>query len=130
MHLLKRLFTAGLLGSVATSAAAELVTAPLPPDLQAYRWQHRLLVLRAPADDDPAYRRQLAVLAAVPGELAERDLRVFTEFGAPRFSIELIGKDGGRKDRRATVLDPTELFAIIDAMPMRRAEMRRAADSS
>jgi hypothetical protein len=36
----------------------------------------------------------------------------------------LIGKDGGEKLRRTTPLSPEELFAIVDAMPMRRAEMR------
>ena len=40
-----------------------------------------------------------------------------------RYSVCLIGKDGGLKHRQKR-LDLDELFSRIDAMPMRRAEMR------
>jgi hypothetical protein len=36
-----------------------------------------------------------------------------------------IGKDGGDKLTSASPLDAARLFATIDAMPMRREEMRR-----
>ncbi len=41
------------------------------------------------------------------------------------FMIVLIGKDGTEKHRTSQLLNPSELFAIIDAMPMRRADMRK-----
>jgi len=39
-------------------------------------------------------------------------------------SVLLIGKDGGLKARQSTQLDLFGLFARIDAMPMRQAEMK------
>lgn len=114
-----------LLMTPAAAFATELETGNLPDDLAPYRWQNRILIIRAPGTTDPSYREQAAALVAAYPGLVERDLRVFTAFGVERFSIELIGKDGGTKERRNTVLPPAELFAIIDAMPMRRAEMRR-----
>jgi hypothetical protein len=35
----------------------------------------------------------------------------------------LVGKDGGVKARWASPVDPDDIFALIDAMPMRRDEM-------
>lgn len=40
------------------------------------------------------------------------------------YSIFLIGKDGGVKLRKNDVLEPAELFRVIDRMPMRKREMR------
>lgn len=45
-------------------------------------------------------------------------------FSDPEIKAVLIGKDGGLKMRQAK-LDLEEIFARIDSMPMRRAEMRR-----
>lgn len=36
----------------------------------------------------------------------------------------LIGKDGGEKTRQSNTLNLQELFALIDTMPMRKAEIR------
>ena len=46
-----------------------------------------------------------------------------TRTGAPAFRVRLVGKDGGVKLDQATPIEVTTLFALIDAMPMRRAEM-------
>jgi len=40
------------------------------------------------------------------------------------YSIFLIGKDGGVKLKQDEVLEPAELFRVIDRMPMRQREMR------
>ena len=40
-----------------------------------------------------------------------------------RFSILLIGKDGGEKLRSHEIPDLDTLFALIDGMPMRPREM-------
>jgi hypothetical protein len=44
-----------------------------------------------------------------------------------RFTVILIGKDGGEKIRQGSSVDLKEIFAIIDAMPMRQQEMRERA---
>ena len=84
----------------------------------------RILVIAAPSLNDDVYRTQAALLLPALAGLKERDCVVQTQFGTRSFSIVLIGKDGGEKLRRTTPLSPEELFAIVDAMPMRRAEMR------
>ena len=71
----------------------------------------------------PAAPDQRILLIAAPS-LNDDAFVVQIQFGTRSFSVVLIGKDGGEKLRRATPLSPEELFAIVDAMPMRRAEMR------
>jgi hypothetical protein len=41
------------------------------------------------------------------------------------FAVILMGKDGGIKLRRQSQTKLTDIFALIDAMPMRREEMRQ-----
>lgn len=86
---------------------------------------HRILVISAPSRDDRVYQRQAAELLADWAGLAERDFVVQTRFNAPAFSVVLIGKDGGEKHRQDSLLTARDLFAMVDAMPMRRAEMER-----
>jgi hypothetical protein len=72
---------------------------------------------RAAAREDGAGR---ALLPPAPG------LREEWGVGEEEFTVVLIGKDTGEKLRRVGApLQPEELFATIDAMPMRQAEMRR-----
>ncbi len=85
---------------------------------------HRVLVIAAPSLQDKHYREQAALLLPVWAGLIERDFVIETRFGAPAFAVTLIGKDGGEKLRRSTPLASEELFALVDTMPMRRAEMR------
>jgi len=84
----------------------------------------RVLLISAPDLNHPSYREQAATLLPEWGGLIERDFEIQTRFGAESFSVILIGKDGGEKLRRHTPLSTAELFAVVDAMPMRRAEMR------
>ena len=86
--------------------------------------EKRVLIVSAPAQTDDAYRTQAALLLPAWAGLIERDFVVQTTFGAKTFSVVLIGKDGGEKLRRAVPIPTAELFALVDAMPMRRAEMR------
>ena len=86
-----------------------------------------------------------------PDEISERDLVVFkifetgpsymettridpqtaatirTKFAAPlgQFTCILVGKDGGTKLKRHSRVKLEEIFNLIDAMPMRREEMRQ-----
>ncbi len=41
------------------------------------------------------------------------------------FSLILIGKDGGIKLKRSDPVDLTEIFELIDSMPMRRNEIQQ-----
>jgi len=49
------------------------------------------------------------------------------KFNAPagRFTVILVGKDGGVKFKRHTRVKLSDIFALIDAMPMRQEEMRQ-----
>ncbi|MEN9938132.1 MAG: hypothetical protein RLZZ387_4711 [Chloroflexota bacterium] len=121
-------------------------------DLGRYQWRNRLLLLFAPAADDPLFVTQQDALAAHHTGLAERELLVFVlfeatdgagdsqvvtaaqaaelraRFGVPTgaFTILLVGKDGTEKLRSQGVVPAADLFGLIDSMPMRRDEMRRS----
>ncbi len=118
-------------------------------DLAQHLWQHRLLFLIADDADDPRLVAQRAAVESLRNEVIDRDLRVFELFarsgsvdGKPLSERDvselrrqlalspgdgqliLIGKDGGIK-RRGTLDTGLEVvFDQIDAMPMRRQEMR------
>ena len=122
-------------------------------DLRAYQWKNRLLILFAPSEDDPVYQSFKEQLERRNQEVQERDLLIFhvPETGEDRvghlplnrgqvlflrkkFSILtgqhiaiLIGKDGEVKLRGELPLGLSEIFSVIDAMPMRQLEMRERA---
>ncbi|KTS02606.1 MULTISPECIES: DUF4174 domain-containing protein [Methylobacterium] len=125
------------LGLAATTAMAA-AAAPAGP-LDGFRDRARVLVLSAPEAGDAQLRAQRAALASVRAGVAERDLVVLEAVGsgaeartlrerlglpADSFRAVLIGKDGGAKITAAAPIAPQRLFATIDAMPMRRTEMR------
>lgn len=119
---------------------ADSLVVALPPttrDLDAYQWSHRPVLIFAPSRENSAYQQQLAALRVAQDGLAERDIVVLTDtdpgaagmlregLGIKGFVVLLVGKDGGVKLRRGTPLGVDEIFAAIDAMPMRQQEMRR-----
>lgn len=81
-------------------------------------------------------KQQLAILEKEKAGVTERHIIiVLVPAGAPLykeykvapsgpFTIVLVGKDGGEKYRSQQVTTAAVLFALIDAMPMRQAEMR------
>ena len=114
-----------------------------------YRWQNRLLLVFAPAPDREEVRAQQGLFEDKEAELKDRDLLVaylFPEEGRIEdetvsaedttslrerygvaeddFVVVLIGKDGTAKERLEEPMQPTNLFATIDAMPMRQQEMK------
>lgn len=119
-------------------------------DLDAYRWQNRIILIFAPAAGDTMYAQQLAIFATREAELAERDLLI-GQFPADEqgsfagqpvaraggaalrerydvaggdFALILIGKDGGVKLAAAEPVSTARLFELIDSMPMRQQEER------
>ena len=116
------------------------------------RWKHRLMVVSGPSDD---VGPQLAAGKATETGYLDRELLLIDasreparlvvgstdnlpraatfrqRFGMPEdtFQVVLVGKDGGPKERRDQVFESSELFEIIDAMPMRIREMREDLDT-
>jgi hypothetical protein len=82
----------------------------------------RLLVISGP-DDSYQVHRQDALLADQEAALRERQLEVRHEHDE-KFSAVLIGLDGTEKKRWTGPVDPREIYAIVDEMPMRQQEMQ------
>lgn len=116
-----------------------------------HRWQNRVILIHTPDVDEDRWEQQLSILLAdLPG-LAERKLVVYQiregyykkglqqkgnwakitanssrpSIASQSFEIMLIGLDGGIKLRQNELLPLVELYALIDGMPMRRAEIRQ-----
>lgn len=129
--------------SCASAGAQPSPVASLASTIKASKWQHRVLLVCAPTPEHPELSRQRELLAGVQPALRERDLLVRevvpAQLPAPDqrylrqqlgvadagFTVLLLGKDGGVKQRATRPLTPEQLFSVIDAMPMRRQEMRR-----
>ncbi len=120
-------------------------------DLDKHRWEDRLLLILVDDPSDELYIQQLKVFQAEAAGMQERKLVVYQitpkqcrtgyqPLGVWKnhdqlyqkrkqtdatFEIQLIGLDGGTKLTQTELLTTEKLFAIIDGMPMRRAEMRR-----
>jgi hypothetical protein len=117
--------------------------------LDTYRWQNRILLVFAPSNDDGRLaatrnlarehsrgfddRHMITVIALTEGEALDGQplsriqtdsLREQYGIGPSDFAVFLIGKDGGVKLRLERPPRATELFELIDSMPMRQQEMR------
>jgi Domain of unknown function (DUF4174) len=82
-----------------------------------------LIVSGAP--DDPRVAEQLEAVRADAAGVEDRELDVSSR-EAPGFTVELLGKDGAVRARWSEVVGREELWARIDAMPMRRRERRES----
>lgn len=80
-------------------------------------------------------KQQISLLDSLQSDLMDRDLTIVTVLGnaefyrkynikPKEFAVILIGKDGTEKVRWNKIAFPKEIFSIIDAMPMRKQEMR------
>jgi hypothetical protein len=109
-------------------------------DLASYKWKNRVLVVLAPSETDEQLKKQQLIVAEAAAGFAERDLTVVTEIGEGTlrrqlsikgndFQVLLIGKDGHAALQRTKAITAEELYGVIDAMPMRRDEMRRQKKS-
>ena len=120
-------------------------------DLSALRWQNRIVILRADSNENESLRQQIAILKSNKKGLEERKLVVFqnTEGKTTNihnnneavnlsqyilktlqsmsgdFKLLLVGLDGMVKLRSEKTVSVTELFDVIDSMPMRQAEQAR-----
>ncbi|GJD96074.1 hypothetical protein OCOJLMKI_3292 [Methylobacterium iners] len=129
---------AGLAASLAAAVGLGGPAQAAGDPLSAYRWKSRLLVISAPTADGNVEAQRRAVAAAREG-MAERDLAVVEALGATPeavalrrrlglpgdgFRAVLVGKDGEPKITAPSPISTKTLFSTIDAMPMRRDEMR------
>ena len=132
MRAMATLMLAAMLAPPAARAAGD-------DPLGAYRWTSRVLVVSAPDAGDARLRAQRAAVASARTGAGERDLVVLEAVGPgaqaealrrrlglarDTFRAVLVGKDGGTKLTSGEPIPPGSLFATIDAMPMRRDEMR------
>ena len=83
----------------------------------------RVLNVYAKRKTDKYYLEQMKVLNSDPKGIKVRDISVSEHFGSPAFKITLTGKDGMIKLSSKSVLKLEKLYDVIDAMPMRKAEM-------
>jgi hypothetical protein len=118
-------------------------------DLSQHLWQHRLLFLVSDSAADPRLSAQRDVIETLRDEIVDRDLRVFELYptsgnvdgraltaedvaGLRRQlgvapgdrQLILVGLDGGIKRRGELDTELQAVFGQIDAMPMRRRELR------
>ena len=112
---------------------------------ESQKWKHRMVVI---SGDEDSVKLQRDRFIELDGEVLDRDLLVLTIIHPPEdviqdeslpdhsqiekhfniestdFQILLVGKDGRVKERRYELVEPEEFFDCIDAMPMRRDELR------
>lgn len=118
--------------------------------LESYQWQKRVLLVFTPSLDHTTFKQQKDIIEEHKAAMVERDTVVWTlvhgatvltetpslsnltseEFYKKfhvmrdRFTVILLGKDGGEKLRKVdTVVGQKELFTLIDSMPMRQLEI-------
>ena len=116
-------------------AAAGAGSDPLTP----YLWTYRVVLALASSRSDPNLAAQRRIFEAIRAGARERDLVLLEATddtpegtvlrhrfgGGTGFLSVLIGKDGGAKASSEWPMRAGDLFATIDAMPMRRTEMMR-----
>ena len=135
-----------------TAALAAKLDAGIDVGALAYalRDSERVLVVAEPGQLGPGASIQIGRLMAESAALAERDLRVVHLMGtqggrlagrtltgdqiaglrerwelpANAWTLAIVGKDGSVRARWSEPVAPEEVFARIDAMPMRRMEMK------
>ena len=84
---------------------------------------HRYLDVYTNNEENKVYIHQLQILNSDPNGLKERDLIIRQHSNSPGFRIELTGKDGSKKFSSTKILNLTNLYGIIDAMPVRKQEI-------
>ncbi|WP_028871596.1 DUF4174 domain-containing protein [Psychroserpens burtonensis] len=117
-------------------------------DLLKHQWKDRVLLIATNNTNTPKFQNQLKTLQNQEKNLKYRKLIIYQitpSYYSQRvseenkwtkrpelyqkmktndntFEVILIGLDGGEKLRQNELLTTNKLFAIIDGMPMRRAE--------
>jgi hypothetical protein len=119
-------------------------------NLDKHQWKHRVLLLFAQDSEVEKYKAQLEAFDSNKEAFKDRKLiiyailpehfrgseqtddtwikgsKLYSKYNSKKlpFKIILIGLDGGVKLEQTEVLSPQKLFETIDAMPMRRSELK------
>jgi hypothetical protein len=107
------------------------------------QWKQRVVLVCSPSAQNSDFIQQQTWLTQSRDALAEREMLVLSytaenlspsdratlqdafHYAPNTFGVWLIGKDGGIKLSRDRPVTLQELCALVDAMPMRQAEIRR-----
>ena len=116
------------------------VPATSETNLHDFLWISRPVIVFADSPADPRFKKQMALLEALPQELTDRDVVVITDTDPsadtplreelrPRgFMLVLVGKDGTVLLRKPIPWDVRELTRSIDKLPARQQEVRDRRD--
>ena len=128
---------APLLLALASLAVAPFIGPAVAGDeLDALKGNARPVVVLSDSRDDPRVAKQISDLDHTGPELTNRNIKVLREanpgsalrkslgVGERGFAVVLVGKDGTVKKVWRDPVDPKQIFTVIDAMPMRKDEMR------
>jgi len=108
--------------------------------LDELRWKNRVLVIVGPGSDaavrrqreiyessaDGMVERQIVLAEVIDDSERSRQIRSALSADDKRFHVFLVGKDGRTAVSSEKPIPAEELFRRVDAMPMRRDEMRRS----
>ncbi|NVN51979.1 DUF4174 domain-containing protein [Mycolicibacterium hippocampi] len=145
----RRAYRSVLMLIVLLASAAFGSATAVAAELSDHLWEHRPLLVFAPADRDPRLVETLSRIEASRCEFVDRDMviglvvtegtstldgqvinadesqRLANQYAISEnaFSVLLIGKDGGEKLRVNEVPDLRTIYAVVDGMPMRSGEM-------
>jgi hypothetical protein len=123
-------------------------------DFEEYRWNNRPLFVFSSTPDREDYQKQLRDLSSKEGGIEDRDMIVHLvleegnsfvgdlpleneavrqlqekfEIDPAGFVVILVGKDGGVKLRKEEYTPMSDIFDLIDSMPMRRQEMKEKGE--
>lgn len=113
-------------------------------NLEKHQWKNRIIAVSSPSFGNLKAEKQLLLLKADREALLERKLVIYhltnsgytlnfgeeevvshdATNGITAFSVHLIGLDGTEKFRAKELQKTQKFFGLIDAMPMRRAEIK------
>jgi len=106
-------------------------------DLSSYKWKKRVVLVFTSLSSNLEYQLQIKTLDAAKPQLQERDVVVLVDTNAGEFTdlrkaflpddflFVLIGKDGTVKYKSTKPVSVDQLTSLIDAMPMRRREIKQ-----
>lgn len=126
--------------------------------LDIHNWQDRVLIINTDSKSNQLYQKQIELFYSEKRNMYERKLVLyeyvndkyrFTRYGADSslnewndfeglqslvkkensFELILLGLDGQIKLRQTEILDPDDLFTLIDSMPIRKSEIKHSKDN-
>lgn len=135
---MRHIFTLAIMALIYSPVAWGQSLQPLPPSavqLADLLYKSRLVVVFAPAPEDPNFIRQMELLGIDNGDLAARDVVLVvdadpsaksdlrTKLRPSGFSLVILDKDGKTALRKPLPWSLREITRAIDRFPSRRDEL-------